>query len=170
MVPWCGTLTWWYTTNKLIVSKASFSGYNLNIVHPPHDYAPILQNLNLLSLADCRNARDLTFFQNIIGGKIDFPSLLQHISFRVPTRYTRNIAPFAVPLCTTNYLKNEPLTRCMRQAIKTPPSPTKVEYVVSSYFRFVLFLILYPYNLLYYVYFHILLLLIVNTIIAVILY
>jgi len=63
----------------------SLTGYNLNIVHPRHDYAPVLQNLNLLSIDDRRNSHDLTFLQNIICGKIDSPSLLQHIGFRVPT-------------------------------------------------------------------------------------
>ena len=98
----------------------SFAGFKLNIYHPPHDYGPVSRRLNLPSLADRRSARDSLFLQNLICGKIDSPSLLQHIHFRVPARHTRNVAPFAIPTVSANYLSNEPLTRCMRQANLDP--------------------------------------------------
>jgi len=97
-----------------------FAGFKLNIYHPPHDYSPVSHRFNLPSLADRRSARDSLFLQNLICGKTDSPSLLQHINFRVPARQTRNVAPFAIPTLSANYLINEPLTRCMRHANLDP--------------------------------------------------
>ena len=95
----------------------SSAGFKLSIIHPPHDYGPVLQKLNLLSLADRRLARDLTIFQNILRGETDSPSL-QHANFKIPASPTRNITPRSLylPSSNTNYLNNEPLTRCTRQA------------------------------------------------------
>ncbi|KAF0729108.1 Uncharacterized protein FWK35_00020745 [Aphis craccivora] len=72
------------------------------------DYGPASHRLNLLSLADRHSARDSLFHLNLICGKTDSPSLLQHIHFRVPTRRTRNVAPFTIPTLSTEYFANKP--------------------------------------------------------------
>jgi len=90
-------------------------GFKLNIIHPPHDYVPVLLNLNLLAISG-RLARDLTFLQNLICDKTDFLSVLQHISFRIPVHPTRNFASFTVTSCTADYQNNEPFIHCMRQS------------------------------------------------------
>jgi len=94
----------------------SFVGFNLNVVHPPHDYDPVLQSLNIQSLTDRHLASDLSYLHNLISGEIDAPSLLQLVNFRVSSHLTQNVAPFSIPLCSTDYLNNETITRCMRQA------------------------------------------------------
>jgi len=122
-----GSVVW--NPQSLVYSQAieriqrkflSFAGFKLNIHHPPHDYGLVLSRLNILPLVDHRVVRDLLFPQNLICGKIDSPSLLQHIHFRVPARHTRNVAPFTIPTLSSNYLINEPLTRCMRHANLDP--------------------------------------------------
>lgn len=82
-----------YTTNKPLVQRKllSFAGFKSNIVQPPHDCAPVLHNLNLLSLADRRIPCDLTFRISNVLKYIVFYSLLQNISSRVPAHPTRNI-------------------------------------------------------------------------------
>jgi len=42
------------------------------------------------------------------------------ICFRVPQRHSRSVAPFYVPFASTNYLKNEPITRMMSNANVDP--------------------------------------------------
>jgi len=98
----------------------SFAGFKLNIHHPPHDYSPVSHRLNLLPLADHRSARDSLFLLNLLCGKTDSSSLLQHIYFRAPARHTRNVAPFTILTFSTDYLVNEPLTHCMRHANLDP--------------------------------------------------
>ena len=91
----------------------AFAAFKLGIPHPPHDYDPVLHAMNLQTLSDRRLYNDLTFLRKLLDGKIDSPSLLQHINFRVPMRHTRNLTPFLIPPCPNNCLSNELLTRCM---------------------------------------------------------
>ncbi|KAL4107267.1 hypothetical protein QTP88_017643 [Uroleucon formosanum] len=98
----------------------SSAAYMLKIVHPPHDYTPVLRALGLTSLADRRVKANLAFLKKIIDGSLNAPSLLVQVNFKVPHRATRSRVPFAVPLHCTNYDKNKPIDRMMRLANEDP--------------------------------------------------
>ncbi|KAL4083128.1 hypothetical protein QTP88_028458 [Uroleucon formosanum] len=76
----------------------SSAAYMLKIVHPPHDYTPVLRALGLTSLADRRVKANLAFLKKLIDGSSNAPSLLVQVTFKVPHRATRSRVPFAVPL------------------------------------------------------------------------
>jgi len=92
-------------------SSASFI---LQIPHPPHDYRPVMNKLGLLSLADRRVDANLVFLHKLIDGRVDAPSLLSLIYFKVPSRLIRSNSPFVVPFHSTNYGRNNPIHRMMR--------------------------------------------------------
>ncbi|XP_060874011.1 uncharacterized protein LOC132947798 [Metopolophium dirhodum] len=98
----------------------SSAAYMLKIVHPPHDYTPVLHALGLTSLADGRVKANLAFLKKLIDGSLNAPSLLVQVNFKVPHRATRSRVPFAVPLHCTNYGKNKPIDRMMRLANEDP--------------------------------------------------
>jgi hypothetical protein len=97
-----------------------FVSYILKIDCPAHIYSPVLSHLHLDSLADRRHAANLTFILNLLNGKIDSPTLLSQIPFKVPSRFTRQSVPFHIPLFRSYYDKNQPLRRCMIQANLDP--------------------------------------------------
>ncbi|XP_022180966.1 uncharacterized protein LOC111041114 [Myzus persicae] len=94
----------------------SSAAYMLKIIHPPHDYTPVLHALNLTSLANKRVKDNLGFLQKLIDGSINAPSLLDQVNFKVSHRVTRSRVPFTVSLHCTNYGKNKPIDRMMRLA------------------------------------------------------
>uniref|UniRef100_A0A2S2Q917 RNA-directed DNA polymerase from mobile element jockey n=1 Tax=Sipha flava TaxID=143950 RepID=A0A2S2Q917_9HEMI len=98
----------------------SSAAYMLKIVHPPHDYTPVLRALSLTSLADRRVKANLVFLKKLIDGSLNAPSLLVQVNFKVPHRATRSRVPFTVPLHCTNYGKNKPIDRMMRLANEDP--------------------------------------------------
>ncbi|XP_022166349.1 uncharacterized protein LOC111030923 [Myzus persicae] len=98
----------------------SSAAYMLKIFHPPHDYTPVLQALNLTSLADRRVKAYLGILQKLIDGSRNAPSLLDQVNFKVPHRATRSRVPFTVPLHCTNYGKTKPIDRMMRLANEDP--------------------------------------------------
>lgn len=62
--------------------------HNLNLPHSPHDYTPVLYALNIFTLADHRYSFNLPLLSNLISAKIDYLTLLSHVSFRVPAYYS----------------------------------------------------------------------------------
>ncbi|XP_025425705.1 uncharacterized protein LOC112694457 [Sipha flava] len=94
----------------------SCAAFVLKINHPPHDYFLVMQELSLISLADRRVNANIEFLNKLVDGRIDAPSLLSLVNFKVPSRTTRYHAPFVVPAHTTNYSRNNPLDRMMRLA------------------------------------------------------
>ncbi|KAF0748187.1 RNA-directed DNA polymerase from mobile element jockey [Aphis craccivora] len=76
----------------------SSAAYMLKIVHPPHDYTPVLRAVSLTSLADRRVKANLTFLKKLIDDSLNAPSLLVQVNFKVPHRATRSRVPFTVPL------------------------------------------------------------------------
>lgn len=62
------------------------TAHRLNISQPSHDYMPVLRTLNISTLANLRHASNLSFLSNLLSTKIDFPSLLSLINFRVLIR------------------------------------------------------------------------------------
>ncbi|CAI6348345.1 unnamed protein product [Macrosiphum euphorbiae] len=97
------------------VQRRFFSSapYMLKIVHPPHDYTPVLHALNLTSLADRRVKPNLGFLGKLIDGSINAPSLLAQVNFKVPHHATRSRVPFTVPSNCTNCGRNKPIDRMM---------------------------------------------------------
>ena len=94
-----------------------FVSYILKIDCPPHIYSPVLSHLHLDSLANRRHAANLTFILNLLIGKIDSPTLLSEIPFKVPSRFTRQSGQFHIPFSRSHYDdKNQPLRRCLLQA------------------------------------------------------
>lgn len=94
--------------------------FRFNIPHPPHDYSSILHDLQLTSLVDRRHLANILFLSNLISGKIDSPSLLSQLTFKIPRRLTRSSLPFIIPLSSSNYALNSPISRLMRAANSDP--------------------------------------------------
>jgi hypothetical protein len=97
-----------------------YAGFRLNIPCEPHNYESVATQLGLVSLAERRRLADIKFLKNLLDGIIDSPELLSLICFRVPQRPSRSVAPFYVPFASTNYLKNEPISRMMSNANVDP--------------------------------------------------
>jgi len=97
-----------------------YAAFKLGILHPPHDYSPVLRSLNLSTLSDRRHALNLSFLLGILSGKIDSPDLLSLINIKVPARNTRSQFPFQIPFSTTNYQLNSPIIRLMLIANSDP--------------------------------------------------
>jgi hypothetical protein len=98
----------------------NYASYSLKIPCHPHDYSPVLSKLNLSTLTDRRYSQNTAFLTKLISSDIDAPTLLSLVNFRVPSRFTRNNTPFRVPLCSTNYMSNEPINRMMKIANEDP--------------------------------------------------
>lgn len=97
----------------------NYASYSLEIHCPPHDYSPVLSKLNLSTLADRRYSQKNSFLKKLlISSHIDASTLLSLVNCTVSTLFTRNKTPFHVPLCSTNYMSNEPINRIR----KGPPT------------------------------------------------
>jgi hypothetical protein len=80
----------------------------------PHDYSLVMRELCLISLADMRVNANIEFMNKLINDRIDAPSFLSSVNFKVSSHITRHHVPFVVPVQTTNYGNNNPLHRIMR--------------------------------------------------------
>jgi hypothetical protein len=92
-----------------------FTGYYLNIPHPPHDYGPVSQALRLVPFHVGRDNFDITFIQRLIEGQVDASRLLGELSFRTPCN-TRIQCTFYIPTNKSNFSRNAPLLRLMHIA------------------------------------------------------
>lgn len=79
-----------------------------------------MRKLGLVSLADRRVEANLLFLRKLIVGRIDAPSLLSQVNFKVPSRPTRSSATFAITTHNTNYGRNQPIDRMMRLGNEHP--------------------------------------------------
>jgi len=125
--PWIFQILKWLHLCRLLESVQrkflSHASYTLIIPCPPHDYSPVLSKLNLSILADRRYSQNLSFLAKFISSGIDAPSLLSLVKFKVLSCFTRNKAPFhipLIPLCSTNYMSNEPINRLVKLANEDP--------------------------------------------------
>ncbi|VVC33267.1 Hypothetical protein CINCED_3A024208 [Cinara cedri] len=85
------------------------------ILHPPHDYSPVMNKLGLMSLADRRVEANFVFLRKLIDGYLDAHYNLSLISFRVPNHSIR-CHSFAILFHHNNYGKNKPIHHMMRLA------------------------------------------------------
>jgi hypothetical protein len=96
------------------------AGFLLGIEHPPHDYSAVAAKLGLVSLAERRRMLCVKFLKGLLSGQIDSSDLLSLLNFKVPPRQNRSSVPFHVPICPSNYMKNEPIRRLMLMANEDP--------------------------------------------------
>lgn len=94
--------------------------FRLNITHSPHDYSPVLQAPNLSRLADRHHSSNLSFLCNFLFAKLDSPSILPFMNFKVLFRSTRSFASLNIPRSTTHFFDNSPMVRLIRTANHDP--------------------------------------------------
>ncbi|XP_050520032.1 uncharacterized protein LOC126893661 [Daktulosphaira vitifoliae] len=116
-----GTLIWspYTAVDKRRITKVQnrflgFAGYTLNIAHPVHDYGPINEFLNLESLEYRRVKFGKYFIDRLLNGDIDALRLLEQLDILVPFN-TRFQCQFYLPLSSSNFAKNAPLIKLMRE-------------------------------------------------------
>ncbi|XP_050548331.1 uncharacterized protein LOC126909969 [Daktulosphaira vitifoliae] len=116
-----GTLIWspYTAVDKSRINKVQnrflgFAGYTLNIAHPAHDYGPINEILKLESLELRRKTFGKYFIDKLLHGDIDAPRLIERLDIHVPSN-TRFQSKFYVPLSRSNFSKNAPLIKLMRE-------------------------------------------------------
>lgn len=68
-------------------------------------YTHVPVKLGLDPLEDRKHALNLKFLNNLLSGKVDCPTLLSLIGFKVPQYTTCSKLPFYTSISTTNYLK-----------------------------------------------------------------
>lgn len=76
----------------------------------------ILLPLNYVSLAERRHMLCVKFLKGLWSGQVDLSDLLSLLNFKVLVRQNRFFVPFFVPICSSNYMKNEPIRRLMLMA------------------------------------------------------
>lgn len=108
----------------------------LYIPCPPYNYFTVLQALSHSSLADHKEANNITLFSNLLNGKINSATLLSLInstvviSTVVSPRSTRFHVPFYKTHLFSNFLENSPITRLMRTANSDPTFTFSQKYFV----------------------------------------
>jgi len=97
-----------------------FMSYKCNIPRQQHTpYKPLLDTLNMNSLATRRNIIDFKFLYKVVNGMINSSELLNYLNFYVPRCQTRSTNTFYMQLHRTNYLINAPINRMMKLANDT---------------------------------------------------
>lgn len=76
-----------------------------------HDYTPILNDHNIMTLEQRRDLNDLVFLMKLIQNQIYSPELLQNLNFKLKSRATRNKAMFNLYTFKTNIGEFSPLNR-----------------------------------------------------------
>lgn len=111
----------------------SSAAYMLKIVHPPHDYTPVLRAFGLTFLADRRVKANLAFLKKLIDGSLNAPSLLVQVKFLIGPQGLELLLlyPYTVPIT----VKTNLLTARCGWLTRTPP--------FSVYLNIVLFLYIY---------------------------
>jgi hypothetical protein len=84
--------------------------------------------LGLVSLVERRRMLCLKFLKGLLSGQVDSSDLLSLLNFKVSPRQNRSSVPFHVPICHSNYIKNEPIRRLMLMANKDPSIDLKYCY------------------------------------------
>lgn len=81
-----------------------------------HDFVPLMNSLDLLSLYDLGQCHEMAFLYKIFNNLFDCPDLLARFSFRVPSRVTRNNSEFFhVPISHRNFFDRSIVTRLSKQ-------------------------------------------------------
>lgn len=80
--------------------------YRVKDKYSSEDYLKLCAKFHILPLVTRREIADTTYLLNIISGAIDYPGLLEKVSFDVPTKAVRHHTAFHLPLVSTNYRQN----------------------------------------------------------------
>ena len=87
-----------------------FISYKCNIPRKLHSqYTPLLNQLNMTSLAVKRKIINLKFPYKIVNGFLNYPELLSCLNFNVPHFRTRSANTFYIPFQRTNYALCSPI-------------------------------------------------------------
>jgi len=78
------------------------------------EYSDVLRALNLCPLILRRQIAGIVFLHGVIEGYIKSPELLSLVQFNITARRGRHTQLFTVPFHPTNYGKNDPLTRMLK--------------------------------------------------------
>lgn len=76
--------------------------------HLPHDYSTVAK-LGLISLDERRQMLYVKFLKGLLSGQVDSSDLLSLLNFKVPPRQNHSSVSVHVPICLSNYMKNEPI-------------------------------------------------------------
>jgi hypothetical protein len=87
---------------------------NFNL--PP--YQDRLNIIKLQSLEKRREVADIIFIHQLLSGTIDSPAILCQINFNINSRHLRSVPIFSIATHRTDYGKNEPITRMLREVNK----------------------------------------------------
>ncbi|XP_060878360.1 uncharacterized protein LOC132950803 [Metopolophium dirhodum] len=92
-----------------------FISYKCNIPRKPHSqYTPLLNQLNMTTLAERRKIIDLKFLYKIVNGFLNCPELLSCLNFNIPHCRTRSANTFYISFQRTNYALCSPINRLMK--------------------------------------------------------
>lgn len=92
----------------------AYATFILKLPDPCHDYTYTREVLSLPTLHSRRSLADQNFIMALLNGLLDAPDILSNISFRVPSRNTRNQGQFYIPAHSTSYGHNNPIHRMLR--------------------------------------------------------
>lgn len=92
--------------------------FKLNM--PELTYPQLETNIQLRTLEERRDSKDLKMLYNILNNKYNCPLLLNNIGLHVPSRETRLRYTFSIPAHRTNYGQNSFLSRSGRLANEHP--------------------------------------------------
>ncbi|CAH1109263.1 unnamed protein product [Psylliodes chrysocephalus] len=91
--------------------------YKMGYIKGDYSYASINSQLNLKSLDFRRTVSDIIFINKLLTGNIDSPQAVGLINFNTFSR-TRQFDLFNIPIHTTNYAFNSPVSRMLRECNK----------------------------------------------------
>lgn len=90
------------------------AAYKMHLID--YTYEEILSELNMTTILTRHHKRDLITLFNILHDISSAPVLLSKINLHVPSRTTRSISSFSIPLHRTNYGYNAYISRASRLA------------------------------------------------------
>lgn len=95
-----------------------FIAYKLNM--PNLSYSQLESHIQISTLEERRNTRDLKMLYNVLHCKYSSPMLLGRIGLHVPSRETRSRNTFFIPNNRTNYGQNSFISRSCKLANEYP--------------------------------------------------
>lgn len=105
-----------YQLERVKLKFFSFVGFSLGIPYEPHDYSLISETLGLHSLGCRRCMQTSKFFNNLLLNKIDSPTSLSLVNFKIPSHSTCSNITFHISRVTTNFQQYEWLRRLIASA------------------------------------------------------
>ena len=95
-----------------------FYCFKFGIRYERTNYKAVCDSLNLQTLEERRMFLDLTFLHKLTNNEIDCSGLIQNLTFRIPSKITRNKKSFYVAPYKINIRGNSPLVRITKSMNK----------------------------------------------------